>query len=186
MRISLVAERYAKALFDLAEERNETDSIYADAVELDSVCRGNRMFVLLLKSPVIGEEKKEKVIKAVFGTRLNDLTMRFLLILVRKGREMYIPEIAHNLIALYKEFRQILTVRLTTAIPASESVRTTVRDIMKEYTGWKIEIEEVVDAGITGGFILNWNDMQYDAGIRHQIDRLHRSSARVNLYVKGF
>ncbi len=186
MRISLVAERYAKALFELAVEKQQVDAIYADAQMLASVCRENRMLVLVLRSPVISEEKKEKILKDLFSKRFHQITLQFLLILVRKNREVYIPEIAQNLIELYKEYKHILTVYLTTVIPATEAIRNKVKEIIKEYTKWRIDLVQKIDTDIIGGFILNWNDMQYDASISCQIERLRRGSASVNLYKKGF
>ncbi|NQV01582.1 MAG: F0F1 ATP synthase subunit delta, partial [Bacteroidia bacterium] len=46
MRISLVSERYAKALFEFAIERQRVNEVYSDAQELVSVCQENRMFVM--------------------------------------------------------------------------------------------------------------------------------------------
>ncbi|MBL7138764.1 MAG: ATP synthase F1 subunit delta [Bacteroidales bacterium] len=186
MRISLVSERYAKALFELAVERQQEDAIYSDAKELVAVCQENKLFVLVLKSPVISEEKKEKILKDLFEKRFNVITMKFLQILVRKGRELYIPEIARNLITLYKEFKEILPVYLTTAIPVTEAIRNRVTTIMKDYTKWQIELVQKIDPEIIGGFILNWGDMQYDASIYYQIERMRRDSASINLYKKGF
>ena len=186
MRISLVSERYAKALFELAVERKLEDAIYSDALELVSVCQENKLFVLVLKSPVISEEKKEKILNDLFENRFNVITMKFLEILVRKNREVYIPEIARKLIMLYKEYKKILPVVLTTAIPMTEAIRNRAVTIMKNYTKWQIELVQKVDPEIIGGFILNWSDMQYDASIYYQIERMRRGSARINLYKKGF
>jgi len=186
MRISLVSERYAKSLFELAVEKKQEDAIYSDALELVSVCEENKIFVLVLKSPVISEEKKKKILKDMFENRFHAMTMKFLLILVRKNREVYIPEIARNLISLYKEYKKILPVLLTTAVPMTEAIRNRVITVMKEYTKWQIELIQKIDPEIIGGFILNWGDMQYDASIHYQIERLRRGSARINLYKKGF
>jgi len=186
MRISLVSERYAKALFELAVEKKQEDAIYSDARELVSVCQENKLLVLVLKSPVIGEQKKEKILKDLFESRFNGMTMKFLLILVRKNRELYIPEIARKLITMYKEYKKILSVTLTTAIPMTEAIRNRVSTIMKDYTKWQVELVQKIDPKIIGGFILNWNDMQYDASIYYQIERMRRGSARINLYKKGF
>ncbi|MFH1161313.1 MAG: ATP synthase F1 subunit delta [bacterium] len=186
MKISPVAERYAKAVFDLAVERQQVEAVYSDALELQAVCRENRLFVLMLKSPVINEKKKETILKDLFDKRFNDITMKFLLILVRKGREPLIPEIAANLVALYKEYKHILTVHLTTAVPPTKAIQNRVQEILKDYTKWQIDLIEKIDPEIIGGFILKWGDMQYDASIRYQIERLRRGAARVNLYIKGF
>ncbi|MFH1297892.1 MAG: ATP synthase F1 subunit delta [Bacteroidota bacterium] len=186
MRISLVSERYAKALFELALERQQVEAVYSDAQELVSVCQENKLFVFVLKSPVISQEKKEKILKDLFENRFNEMTMKFMLILVRKGREVFIPEIARNLITLYKEFKEILPVYLTTAIPATEAIRNRVATIMKDFTKWQIELVQEIDPEIIGGFILNWGDLQYDASIYFQIERMRRDSASINLYKKGF
>ena len=186
MRRSQAAERYANALFKFAVEKQQVEQIYADAVELASVCRENKIFVLVLKSPVISEEKKEKILIDLFEKRFNAITMKFLLILVRKNRELLVPEIARNLIERYKEYKHILTVHLTTAAPATEAIRNKVKEIIKDYTKWHVDLDQKIDSDIIGGFILNWSDMQYDASIRYQIELIRRSSARVNLYKKGF
>lgn len=186
MRISLIAERYAKALFELAVEKGQEDPIDSDARELASVCRENKLFVLILKSPVVSIEKKEKILKEIFEKQLHEMTMKFLLILVRKNREAYIPEIAERIIRQYKEYKQILPVVLTTAVPVSEAIRNRAISIMKKYTNWKIELVQKVNPEIVGGFILNWEDMQYDASIQYQIERMRKESARINLYKKGF
>ncbi len=186
MRISLVAERYASAAFELAVEKQQVEALYADAVELADVCRENRMFVLVLRSPVISEEKKEKILKDLFEKRFNQITLQFLLILVRKNREVYIPEIAQNLIELYKEYKHILTVNLTMAIAPSEEIQDKVKKVITDYTQWKVDLVKEINSDIIGGFILNWSDMQYDASIRYQIERIRRGSASVNLYKKGF
>ncbi|MBN1199128.1 MAG: ATP synthase F1 subunit delta [Bacteroidales bacterium] len=186
MRISLIAERYAKALFELAVEKRQEDAIYADAIELSSVCRENKLFVLILKSPVISIEKKEKILNEIFKKQLHEMTMKFLLILVRKNREAYIPEIAEKIIRQYKEYKQILPVVLTSAIPVTEAIRNQAISIMTKYTNWKIELIQKINPEIIGGFILNWEDMQYDASIQYQIERMRRGSARINLYKKGF
>jgi len=186
MRLSLVAERYAKALFDFAMEKEQTEDVYVDAKELLSVCKANKIFVLMLKSPVISAVKKERILKSLFGNKFHEITIKFLLILVKKGREATIPEIAQHIVKLYKEYKKILEVRLITATPVTESIHHTIREMMHRYTNWQVELIPVIDPGIIGGFILNWGDMQYDASIRYQIERLRRGSARVNLYVKGF
>lgn len=186
MRISLVAERYAKALFDLAVEQHQEEAVYKDALLLEEVCRESKEFVFVMKSPVISEEKKERILRDLFEKRCTELTIKFLLLLVRKNRELYIEDIAVQIIRFYKEYKHILPVTLTTAVEPTEAIRNKVKELVHAYSHWKVEIHEKIDPGIIGGFILTWNDLQYDASIRYQLERLRRGSARINLYKKGF
>jgi F-type H+-transporting ATPase subunit delta len=186
MQISPIAERYAGALFGLAADLHQVEAVYSNATELQQICQENRSFVLMLKSPVINLTKKEKILRELFEKRFHEITIRFLLILVRKRREYLIPEIVTSLALLYKEYRHILPVQLTTAVPPGRDIHRRVEKILKDHTNWEIELTEQIDPGIIGGFILKWEDKQYDASIRHQLEKLRKSAAKVNLYKKGY
>src|SRR5438874_1893648 len=94
-----LAGRYAKSLLDLSIEQNGLDATLQDVQLVDSVCRQSRDFTLMLRSPVIKADKKEAIINAVLGPSLRPLTRGFINLLVTKGREANLPEIAAAFIA---------------------------------------------------------------------------------------
>jgi F0F1-type ATP synthase delta subunit len=55
-------------------------------------------------------------------------------------------------------------------------------DLMKAYTKANIDLHPEIDESLIGGFILSWQDKQYDASVRREIDELRNAIARVNLY----
>ena len=60
-----LAARYAKSLIDLAIEKDQLEKVFADMQWLQAVCKSNRDFVTLLRSPVIKADTKRKIIEAV-------------------------------------------------------------------------------------------------------------------------
>lgn len=58
MNISLVAERYAKALFELALEKGVVEEVYQDSLKITDICENSKELRLLLKSPIINSGKK--------------------------------------------------------------------------------------------------------------------------------
>ncbi len=118
-----LATRYAKSLLDLAVEKGQLEEVYADMQWVQAVCKSNRDFVTMLKSPVISGDKKIKIVDAVAEGRLSKLTTAFNTLLTNKTRESNLPEIAAAFITQYKEYKNIHTVKLTTATPASEEVK---------------------------------------------------------------
>ena len=98
-----LASRYAKSLLDLAVEKGQLEQVYADMLWLRSVCKSNRDFVNFLKSPIIKNDKKAKILEAVTGGRINPLTAAFNKLLVNKSRESHLPEIITAFIKQYKE-----------------------------------------------------------------------------------
>lgn len=179
---SLIAKRYAKALFSLALEMNVIEDTRADMEAVISVCRSNKDFRQLLKSPVIRSEKKRKVIKAIFSGRLGELSMRYLDIITGKKRESFIPQIADEYILNYKKYKNIFTVHFATATTVSDDIRKKVIALLEDQTGANIDLVEEVRKELIGGFVLNYNDYKYDASIKYQLKKLKKSSAEINLY----
>jgi len=186
MNVSLVAERYAKALFELALEKGVAGEVYQDSLSITNVCENSRELRLLLKSPILNSGKKLTILQEIFGKNINSLTMTYLLIMVRKNRESFIPAIAIQLVELYQAYRNILTVHFKSPVLPDEVTRKQVLDLMEKYTGADIDLKAEIDESLIGGFILKWKDKQYDASIRREIDDMRNAIAKINLYKKGF
>lgn len=184
MNTSSIAIPYSKALFDLATERKELETVYSDMKFVGSVLEGARDLVLMLKNPVIQPEKKQKIINAIFQNKISTTTFSFLSIIVRKKREKYLADITRSFIGIYKESKGILTTRIRTAVPISPEIRKQVMELMKQYTNKEIDLVEEIQEDLIGGFVLNWEDREYDASILNQLNKLKKGSARINLFVK--
>ena len=170
-----LASRYAKSLVDLSIEKGQLEQVYADMQWLQSVCKSNRDFVNVLKSPVITGDKKIKILGAVSGDKFSQITTAFNRLLVTKGRESNIPEIANAFIAQYKEYKKIYTLKLTTAAPLSKEVKNAIIEQVKKTGGYEnIELEEKVDKNIIGGFVLQVGDKLVDASISYDLKAIAR------------
>ena len=185
MAVSHIAIPYAKALFELAVERNVLEETLKDIRVIAELCTDNRDFRLMLKSPLINTDKKKIIFTRIFGESISKLTLTYLLIIIRKKRESIIHDISLVFIELYKDYHGILTTLLQTAVPVTDDIRKKVLAVMKEQTSSQIELIEEVKEDLIGGFVLQWKDKMYDASIRHQIKKMHKGVARINLYVKG-
>ena len=186
MTISLVAKRYAKALFDLAVENNLVEEVRNDNLLIASTCKSNRDLRLLLKSPIINTDKKRIILKEIFSASVQKLTMAYILIMVRKNRESFIPEIAQDYDDLYLTYKGILKVHFSAPVTPDEATRKQVLKIMENYTKATVLMTSEVDESLIGGFVLTWKDKQFDASIRREIEDIRAQVARVNLYKKGF
>jgi len=170
-----LANRYAKSLLSLAIEKNQLDTVYNDMEFLQAVAKVNREFVVVLKSPVISPEKKETIIGAVTKSKISDLTYLFIRLLIRKGREMNLPDITTAFIEQFKAHRQIYSVKLTTATPVSEELKQAIVNQIKSQTALKnIELTTEVDDKLIGGFILQIGDKEVDASIAYDLSIIRK------------
>src|SRR6185436_13020004 len=105
-----LATRYAKSLLDLAIEKGQLEEVYADMQWLQSVCKTNRDFVNVLRSPIIKGDVKKKIVEAVTTGRINEITNAFIRLIITKGRESNLPEISSAFVDAYKEKKNIHTI----------------------------------------------------------------------------
>jgi F-type H+-transporting ATPase subunit delta len=168
-----LASRYAKSLMDLSIEKGQLEQVFADMQWLQAVCKSNRDFLILLRSPIITSDKKIKILNEIARNKLNGITATFNTLLIKKGRESNLPEIASAFISQYKAHKKIHILTLTTASPLSADVKTAIVQQVKATGGSEtIELEERIDKGIIGGFVLQVGDKMIDASIAYDLKEI--------------
>lgn len=178
-----LAGRYAKSLVDLAQEKNQLEAVYADMKYLQEVCKQSKEFTNLLRSPVINSDIKEKIVSAVIGKNIGGLSAGFIQLLVKKGRENILPEIALSVTELYNEIKGIHIVKLTTATEASDELKASVIKKIKADTPFQqIELETEVNESLIGGFQLEYNGNLIDASIARDLRDIQKQF-QTNIYV---
>jgi F-type H+-transporting ATPase subunit delta len=96
-----------------------------------------------------------------------------------------IPEISNQFIVLYKKYKNILPANLLTSVEVDNETRQHLINLLHKHTKSEIELTEEVKKELVGGFILSFEDQQYDASIQRKIKNL-KKEFEINLYVKGF
>lgn len=186
MSVTRIATRYARSLIELAIEKNKLEAVSADLGSVREAVRHRELY-LLLKSPIVHTDKKLAVLDALFKSRIDPLTLAYLHLLVNKGREQYIPEIAAEFAVQYKTLKHVTTVRLVTAAPVGEATLNDLRQklLASGVTAEHLDIETKVDPELIGGFVLEFDNRRYDASVAHKLDELKTQFSK-NLYVKEF
>ncbi|MBC7937648.1 MAG: ATP synthase F1 subunit delta [Rhizobacter sp.] len=173
-----LAGRYAKSLLSLAIEQNSLEAVFADVKLLQGIIKSNPDVVNLLKSPVIGSDKKGKILAAILDGKLNTLTNAFIQLLTRKSRESNLPEIVNAFTEQYNEMNNIHKVKLTTATAISEELKSAIVSKIKSDTGLqRIELETVVKDELIGGFKLEMRGNLVDASILRDLQDVKKQFA---------
>ncbi len=162
-------------MIDLAIEQGKLDSVLADITAFLEAT-ANRDFALLLKSPIVKSDKKEKILDAIFQGKIDPLTNSFLHIIVRKGRESQLAEIAREFINQYRVIKGISIVNVVSAEALSEESLSSIRQKLVEskLTHGNIQFNTSVDKNLIGGFVISFEDKLYDASVLHQLDVLRK------------
>lgn len=186
MSVTRIATRYAKSLIELAVEQGKLAQVSTDVNTLAAAAK-NRDLHLMLKSPIISADRKNAALNALFGSNMDSLTMAYLTLLVNKGREGYLPEIAAEFVAQYKTIQKITTVKVIAAAPISDAVVADLKSrlLASGITHPNLEIVTSVDPDLVGGFVLEFDNKRYDASVANKLAELKAEFTK-NLYIKEF
>ena len=185
MSISQISKRYARALFELADEMNILPAVEKDIRSVKTVCEQVPEFKLMLKSPVMKPVLKKKVINALFEKYFHELSIRFLQLVIHQGRESFLSEISNEFIILCREKEGIIEVELTSATKLNENIIKHIEDSIASFTGLKPSTTQKLNPNLLGGFMVRFGDNMYDASLRKKISKISKDF-RTNIYEKGF
>lgn len=171
MNESKISVRYSRALFESAFEKNILDEINKDMSLIYEVSSYPDVKDLL-KNPVIPASRKLSILNSIFGKSVNSLTMSLIGIVVKNGRENYIPAIARVFRHETMKYRGITEAVLTTAVKVDSKISGSVSALISKMFDTRVELKELVDKDIIGGFILRIDDSYIDASIRNKLHKI--------------
>jgi F-type H+-transporting ATPase subunit delta len=168
-----VARRYAGALYEEAREAGVVEAVDDDVLMLRETLESNGELARFFESPVIPQEKKDDVVRELLSDRVEDLTLRFLRLLIRKDRETMTKPILDQYQSLRDDQRGILDAHVAVARPLADEDREAITETLEEKTGKSIRLHVEEDKELIGGIIIRIGDRVYDASVRNKLTNLH-------------
>jgi len=167
------AIRYAKALLSLASDQNTAEVVNNDMKLIANTIAESKDLNAMLQSPVVTSTVKKTVLLDVFKNT-NVLTGNLIDTLIINKRISLIGDTASKFNELYDELRGTEVATVTSAVSLTDDLKAKVLVKVKELTGKEVEVENIVDETILGGFILRVGDIQYDASVASKLNKLKR------------
>ena len=167
------AIRYAKAVLSLAKDQKTTDVVNNDMKLIANTVAGSKDLSEMLNSPVVSDLIKKSALQEIFKG-ISPLTLNAIDTLIANKRIAILPEVTKQYSILFDQFNGTQVASVTTALPLTADLKVKVLAKAKELTGKEVAVENIVDETILGGFILRIGDLQYDASITNQLNKLRR------------
>jgi F-type H+-transporting ATPase subunit delta len=177
MNSTKAASRYAKALLELAIEQGNLDKVAADMAYMHKVCTEEKDFVILLNSPIIKSDKKISIFQSIFGD-FDRLSSMFIELIAKNRREYMLGEIASSFGAQLKAHKGIVPVTLISAKSLNAKTKDVIMEKISASVKGKLEVTEVIDESLIGGFVVRMDDKQIDASISTQFKNLKQRLTR--------
>jgi F-type H+-transporting ATPase subunit delta len=168
-----LAERYAAALFDLADQRHALDAVAGDLHELRAMLLGSGDLMRLLRSPVLSRAEQGKAVAALAERAgLSQLTRDFLGVVARNRRLFAVPAMIEAYLRQLAERRGEVTAEVTVAQPLDEARQAALLDQLRRVIGARVVVDIRVDPGLLGGMIVKIGSRMVDASLNSRLRRL--------------
>jgi len=173
---TILAKRYAKAIFTIGQEKDTYEEYNAVLQGLAELYKADPDIGDALTNPLYPLDVKEKVMAAIVGSMEVDTVMgNFLNLLVQKQRAEILPEIAESYKVMVDEAKNISHGNVISAIELSDELKSNVQTVLEKLTGKQVELTTSVDPSILGGIIAKVGDLVLDGSIKTQLAGLKDS-----------
>lgn len=175
MNVSLISIRYAKAFFSLALEKEILAEVYSDVKQIAFQFNEVPHLQAILDSPVIKPTQKKDLFTQGFGKSINEITLKFLCLVIDNQREAMLKYILIDFDDLYKKHQGIKNVQMITAVPLEPTFEEIIKSTLTTDLNSKIEFSAVVKPELLGGFIIIVDGKMLDSSISNKLRLLKKS-----------
>ena len=170
----IIAQKYSKALLEVAQESQQLEAVLAEVAAFDQVIQSTDLQAFLV-DVAYSDDKKHQVIESLQNAS-SDIFKNFLTILVKNQRMALLPviikEIRHQADSLFK----ISDVDVTSAIALSDAQLSKLETTIKsKFDLNEVTIKNTVDTSILGGVIINARGKIIEASIKSQLTKIAKS-----------
>jgi len=172
-RTTEVGERYAQALFDLADEKGVLDAVRADLKSLRAAWAESADLRRLATSPVISAEDQGKGLVAIADkAKFNGVTKNFLGLLAQNGRVRDLTAVIAAFETLYAKKTGVVAAEVVTAQTLSAAQLKTIQTALRTSLGKDPELTTRVDPAILGGLKVKVGSKLFDASLKTKLDQM--------------
>lgn len=178
--LNSLATPYAEALLQVAESRQETDTVATQVRDLLALWHSSAQLREAMASPVLEPEAKKAALVALFDGQVTPSVQNLLKLLADRQRIAVLDAVLERFLELYRELRHITLAKVSSATPLSEEQQAQLNQKVQAIAGTQaVEFDLHVDPSLIGGFVVNLGSQVIDASLAGQVRRLGLALAKV-------
>lgn len=172
--MAAVAKRYAKALFEVAKERDQLEKVGQELKEVLQLLEGEPQLARFLYHPVIPKKAKKAFFEEALAERLSEALYRLIQLMIDKDRLVELADVSRYYAQEVNRERGVLEAEITTATALDEAKREGLKKVLAEKTGKAIDLRYDVNPSLLGGITIKIGDLIMDGSIRGKLSRFER------------
>ncbi|MDA0986577.1 MAG: ATP synthase F1 subunit delta [Bacteroidetes bacterium] len=183
MPSSKFAKRYARALIQIGNEKNNIKEFDKDLNIIFSAFEISKELRLIYANPIIARSKKLSILKSIFEGKVNEQILIYINGIIENKREAFIHEILKEYFLMRDEELGILKVDVNTSCEFTSSQKEKFKTQLENLTKKTINLKFKIDSTLKGGFVFRIGDTMYDSSIKRQLEILKNKFLQTELPV---
>ncbi|MDH6535462.1 F0F1 ATP synthase subunit delta [Parabacteroides sp. 52] len=167
-----ISRRYAIALYKYAQAHQKEKCIYDETLALSKSYVQYPAMKRTLASPVLPGKQKEELIVLSAGGNISEEFQTFIRLIIQQKREDFLQTICLSYQDIYRQEKKLLHVAITTAVPIDKKMEEKIVGRLEQLTAETVDIMNIVDPQIIGGYIMRWDTYRWDASITSQLRQI--------------
>jgi len=173
MKESRAAIRYAKAIFSLANESDMSLRVYEDMLFYIDLSSNEKSFSEMLANSVINTKSKHDIILSL-NNNTSALTKNLIGLLISNKRLSILVDVCNAYKSLYEKANNMTKAIVVTALPITDNIREAALLKINSISSKKVEINNIIDKNILGGFILRYDGKEYNASLSNKLQKIKK------------
>lgn len=175
MNTGRISVRYAKALYELASEKNSAKEIYDHSLVVSNIIESSSELYQILHNPVIPVSEKEKILNNILASKVNPILGSFITLMVKKRRESYIVNALLVYRKIYREKAGMVKVVIETPTELAEETKNNILEFVKNKFNKIPELEVKKTPELIGGFIVEVEGLLIDLSVSGQLATIKKA-----------
>ncbi|MAJ31712.1 MAG: ATP synthase F1 subunit delta [Flavobacteriaceae bacterium] len=174
---SRASVRYAKALFEAAVESNKVETVSKDMMQIAQTVEGSIELKQMLQNTTVSSTVIKIYLDKIFSDS-SSLVKSLIDVLATNKRLLLIAQIANEYERKCQALNDTKKVTVISAVALNESSQKAIITNLEKQGLKNISLENTVDPSILGGFVLKFDDNQFDASIKNKLTRIKREFSK--------
>lgn len=168
-----IAERYVKALFDVAQVSKALDAVEKDMMALGKVLAESEEMRQFLVNPLVPRDHQADVMVSIIAKMQgHEITRQFLAMLARQKRLSILPDIIELFAEWVATARGQIKAEIVSAAPLPAKELALVSERIGKAYGKQVKLEVRQDPALLGGLIVKVGSKQLDSSLAGKLARL--------------
>lgn len=177
--------RYALALYDTCIEKGNVEQVLYEFKTIIEDMMNNEDLMKLIKHPHISKSAKIRIFKEIFGGKITDELLNFLILLVERERILFLKEKYEQFRLIHLERTNTVIAKVKTVVPLDDDQKTALKDKLEKLYEKTVIVEEEIDKSLIGGIVIRVGSDIIDGSIKNKLKEMKNIVENDNLVRKN-